>query len=248
MSVNLFILGCPGSGKSTAYHHIDKFVGQHFPDWSTIRYNDYSILREMFLFEKLFQTDSKHRKFRSREHNGFDVIDFSVLDTALKELEKQVWQSSLPLKDELIVIEFARDDYRQALRQFRTNFLRDAYFLFIKTDMKICLQRVKDRISFPPTPDNHFVSEDILTKYYAKQIMPSIHSMPSIFIRDKGDSIDKRRVKVINSQGSLEDFYVKVEKFISKILLQEKGLSNSRVHNKVANPEVLTPLISPLHR
>src|SRR5437588_9092638 len=98
MSIKLFILGRPGSGKSTAYHHIDDFVGQHFCGWSTIRYNDYNILREMFLFEKLFQTDAKRRKFRVTEHNGFDVIDFSVLDTALKELEKQVWQRCLPLK------------------------------------------------------------------------------------------------------------------------------------------------------
>src|SRR5437868_3051345 len=163
MALKVFILGRPGSGKSTAFRHIKKYIEEQYLDWSSIRFNDYDILREMFLFEKLFQTDMKLRKFRATEHGGFDVLDFSVLDTALRELERKVRHRYSPKRDELIVIEFARDNYGKALQQFSSAFLKDAYFLFIETNMETCVQRVHDRVAHPMTIDDHFVSDDILT-------------------------------------------------------------------------------------
>src|SRR5256885_8359264 len=137
-------------------------------NWSTIRFNDYDILKEMFLKEQISSTYGNKNQFRITKHSGFDVLDFTVLDIALKELENRVQQRYDPSKDELIIIEFARDDYIRALQQFSTSFLVDAYFLFIETDIQIAIQRVKDRVTDPPTPDNHFVSEDILNNYYGK--------------------------------------------------------------------------------
>src|SRR5450759_821323 len=165
MSVKLFILGRPGSGKSAAYRHIQKYVDLYHPEWSTKRFNDYDILLGMLLHEKLYTNYSEDkRQFSETDHDGFDVRDFTVLDTALKELEKQVRLRCSPSKDEIIIIEFARDDYKHALKQFSANFLKDAYFLFIEADIKTCIQRVKNRVKLPQTSDDHFVSEDILIK------------------------------------------------------------------------------------
>src|ERR1700731_1572539 len=109
MAVKVFILGRPGSGKSASYRLIEKIAQEQ--KWTISRFNDYDILQEMFRFEKLFRSSSVPRKFRATEHNGFDVLDFSVLDMALKELEKKVqFNNSQNNNDELITIEFARDD------------------------------------------------------------------------------------------------------------------------------------------
>jgi len=50
MTVKVFILGRPGSGKSTAARRIAKLV-QH-KGWSPVRISDYDILYNMFQREK----------------------------------------------------------------------------------------------------------------------------------------------------------------------------------------------------
>jgi hypothetical protein len=236
-SVKLFILGRPGSGKSTAYHYIEKYMELRYQNWFTSRYLDYIFLYAMYQHEKLFPMNNKPKQFRGTRFGGFDVIDFSVLDIALKDLEKQVRQNYYPLRDELIVIEFARDDYKKALNQFSPSFLKDAYFLYIDADVPTCIQRVKERVTGPQTKDNSdnfFVSKHILTKYYGKQI---IHSDLK---KDLHTPVD-RRVKIINSRGSLSDFHMKVEKFISAIL--KEALAHPQITPKVPDPQVVTPLL-----
>jgi hypothetical protein len=240
MPVKLFILGRPGSGKSTAYHYIEKYMGLRYQHWSISRYIDYEFLYAMYQREKLFPVNNSPKQFRSTEFGGFDVLDFSVLDTALKKLEKQVRQNHYPLKDELIVIEFARDDYKKALSQFSSSFLKDAYFLYINADLQTCIQRVKNRVTGSPTTDNqdnHFVSEHILTKYYGKQ------TVFSDLKKDPQLSTDKRKFKIINSRGSLPDFHIKVVKFISTLLSHEEALAHPQITPKVPDPQVLTPLL-----
>jgi thymidylate kinase len=241
MSIKLFILGCPGSGKSTAYRHIEEVIKNRYASWTTSRYNDYKILYEMFHFEELYLKENKNRKFKSREHNGFDVRDFTVLDTSLKQLEKRV-REIMSIKDELIVIEFARQDYIEALNLFSSSFLKDAYFLFIEADLQTCIQRVNKRVNNPPSLDNHFVSKYIFNKYYSKQIIP-----PGI-ITKKGDSIDKSRIKVINSQGAIEDFNIKVEEFVTHIITAEDSsyaipaIPNIKTPSKLSRTYILESL------
>ncbi len=211
MAVKIFILGRPGSGKSTAIRHIKTYLEKKYSGWSVIPFNDYEILQEMFRREKLFPTNRP--KFRETEHGGFDVVDFSVLDTALKELEKQV-RGRCSTKDELIFIEFARDDYSKALEQFSHTFLQDAHFLFLDTDVRTCIQRVHERVANPTTPDDHFVSDEILRSYYTKQSIPH--------------SISKRRVKIIHNKGSFHDFTEQIYRFLSGILLDEPSASANR--------------------
>jgi thymidylate kinase len=239
VSVKLFVLGRPGSGKSTAYHHIAEYINQQYHSWSTIRFHDYEILQTMFQFEELFPNSCKHRQFHATQYGGFDVLDFPVLDTALRELEKQVRHRYDPLREELIVIEFARDDYTKALKQFSPAFLKDAYFLFIKADLKTCVQRVKDRVNNPPTIDNHFVSEDIFTKYYSKL------DISLNFKKNLPVSIDRKRIKVINSRGTMQDFNAKVEEYIGAVLPHEDSLSPQQILKKVPDPKILTSMFMP---
>lgn len=221
MSIKLFILGRPGSGKSTAFHHIEKYLGQHYKNWSVVRYNDYDILQAMFLREKLFPPKNPEKKqFEAKELGGFDAVDFSVLDTALINLEKAVRARYSTKKDEIILIEFARQDYDQALSLFSPSFLKGSYFLFLNTDVKTSVQRVKNRVTEPPTPDNHFVSENILTGYYGKQFIPPIIKTKS------GETVDKSRVKTISNKGTLHDFYLKIENYIQHVIGNSSSITD----------------------
>jgi len=149
MALKVFLLGHPGSGKSAASRHIQHCINQYHPNWSTIRYNDYDILHGMFLYEKRYLTNSQENQFSETKHGGFNVVDFNVLDIALKELNDRVQQRYDPLKDELIIIEFARDDCIRALQQFSSSFLEDAYFLFIETDIQMAVCQVLCKILVP---------------------------------------------------------------------------------------------------
>jgi len=241
MSIKLFILGRPGSGKSTAYRHIEEFVRNRYTSWTTSRYNDYEILYGMFQFEKRYLKESKNRQFSAREHSGFDVEDFTVLDTSLKQLEKRI-REKMSNKDELIIIEFARQDYNEALNLFSSSFLKDAYFLFIEADLQTCIQRVNKRVNNPPSLDNHFVSKNIFNKYYSKQIIP-----PSI-VTKKGDSIDKSRIKVINSRGAIQDFNIKVEEFVTHIITTEDSLYKIPVIPKSSTSSKLSRIYSQISK
>src|SRR5437764_1080820 len=125
MSVKVFVLGRPGSGKTTAVRRMMELAKER--GWNTRRIKDFEILHSMFL------ADSEHKEFLPVAHGGFDVIDFSVLDTALEKLEKVVEEqkSQSSSEDDLIIIEFARNDYRKAFKRFNPQFLQDAFFLFV---------------------------------------------------------------------------------------------------------------------
>jgi len=229
MPVKLFVLGRPGSGKSEAYRQIDKYIQQSQKNWSVIHFTDYEILQEMFQFEKYFQLNEKLRKFQPREHEGFDVRDFSLLDDVLKELEKKIkFRYSEVRNEQPIVIEFARDDYGKALKLFSPNFLKDAYFLFINSDINTCIQRVHDRVAHSSSIDDHFVSNDIICSYYKRQRIP--------FKLERVDSPNLTRVQVItsrmhilNNKGPQEDFAKKINRFINSIIKHEEQETRSLI-------------------
>ena len=206
MVVKVFVLGRPGSGKSTAARWLRQIPQRH--DWSVVHFNDYDILREMFL------ADIHHEKFHPTEHNGFDAIDFSVFDHALQELEKRVLQVKPSVH--MITIEFARDDYREALKNFSPAFLRDAYFLFLDVDLEICLRRVHERVECAVSADDHpSFSEEIFRSYYGRE-----HKLYMYRRLQKEFKLEKP-VKILDNEGSLADFKKMIEHFAYDVLEQE---------------------------
>src|SRR4249920_3206050 len=109
MVTKVFLLGRPGSGKSTAANEIRRLAEGR--GWATQHIFDYRFLQDMFLLEKKEVTPDQEKKFLPQgpeECNGFDVRDFSVLDTVLEKMAEEVRQVERrnSEKNELILLEF----------------------------------------------------------------------------------------------------------------------------------------------
>lgn len=205
MAVKLFVLGLPGSGKSTVARNISTFLNVR--NWETTRFNDYAIL------QKMFRDDTKGKQFKPAKHAGFDIFDFTVLDMALQRLELEIKEYISSTKsNEIILIEFSRNNYRKAFRQFSHEFLHDAYFLYLDVDTKTCKKRIRERIANPGTDDDFFVSEYIFRTYYNKD---NGRHIPRFLKRNY--KIDKQRVIIIDNNGPLESSATRINWFITTI-------------------------------
>ena len=207
MLIKLFVLGRPGSGKSTAIRRIIELAGRW--NYSAHHIKDYDILLEMY------KQDVRHEKFCPADWDGFDVTEFSVLDTALKRLEAKVENSeevSLSFeRDEIVMIEFARDDYVQALSNFSHDFLKGAYFLFVETRLETCIERIHSRrASTSPDSDHHSVSDFIMRNYYYTDNWSSI-----------AQTFSGYQYVLQNNEKSEETFKIKVSDFVQTILDKE---------------------------
>ena len=208
MAVKLFLLGLPGSGKSTVARHIQEYVKKW--EWQTSHFSDYPILK------KMSRKDIEHKQFKLLDHGGLDVIDFTVVDTALKRLQQKIKRHIASKKSaELILIEFARPDYQHAFHQFSKKFLRDqdTYFLYLVTELDTCKRRISDRTTSPLFEDDYPVSEYIFEQYYHQddgQYLPDI--------LEKEYQIDQQHVRIINNNDSLEAASTEFDAFVHFIV------------------------------
>ena len=211
MAQKLFILGLPGSGKSTIARHIVDDFRRHHKDLSAIRISDYDILYQMFL------EDHAQKHFYPTEHKGFYVKSPFIYDKALQQLEMEV-KLSADAANTLIVIEFARSDYIQGFSNFSKDFLQDAYVLFLNTDIETGMKRVRDRVKYPRTRDDHFVSKYTFELYRLKDTNKYLSGIAQHLIQKYG--ICSQRIKIMNNNKGLKKaFWDELHAFIENIMI-----------------------------
>jgi deoxyadenosine/deoxycytidine kinase len=218
----VFVLGLPGSGKSTAARYIEMLARDY--GWTAYLLQDYRILYEMFL------ADREGVRFSSTLYDGFDgfdVHDLSAFDDALKELVHQLQEKERTSKtNEMNIIEFARDDYCKALELFASIPMTKAFFLFIDAEVETCKQRIEARVTNPQTPDDHYVSEYIFEAYYNRDHRKYL-TLTTACLTERFH-IDEKRIKVVDNTNGVttQAFLSEVEEFVSLILREQIPISS----------------------
>ena len=228
-AIKLFILGQPGSGKSTIGRVIAKALDKR--GLRSTHINDYAILKQMF------RDDTEGKQFQPAGCDGFDVIDLNVIDTALKKLEQSAQRLISYQPKQVILIEFARNDYRRALQQFSATFLQDAYFLYIQAEIEQCKQRINNRVAHPTCVDDYYVSEYILDTYYNHDDMKCLSH---ILIDEYG--IDKQHVEGIDNNSSLEEALTIIYPFVDTIIDHKSADQNTLSQPESGKQQCLLPL------
>ena len=219
MVMKVFVLGLPGSGKSTAARYIEMLARDY--DRAPNLLQDYRILYEMFL------ADREGVRFSSTLYDGFDIHDLSAFDDALRELVHWLQEKERTSEtNEVSIIEFARDDYCKALELFTSTLLTDAFFLFIDAEVETCKQRIKARAANPQTPDDHYVSEYIFEAYYSRDHRKYL-TLTTACLAERFH-IDEKRIKVVDNTNGVttQAFSSEVEEFVSPILREQIPISS----------------------
>ena len=221
MFLKVFILGRPGSGKSSVAQFIQKLVSNR--GWSAQHVYDYPLLQALFLREITDNVPESQRKFSPRGPEGlkgFDVIDYQMVDTVLYQMadKVRVLEQVSSGDKELLLIEFARDSYENALRIFGNESLQDAYLLYMNLDLETCIERLERRLG-DGSKFSHFVSNEIMRRYYFRDdwleggYQGYLQGLQSQGIRTYPHKID--------NTGSFDQLRKSAKEFVEKHLLRE---------------------------
>ncbi|WP_376796745.1 hypothetical protein [Thermogemmatispora sp.] len=209
MALKVLLLGRPGSGKTTAAQYFLQRAAR--AGLSATHVDDYDLLAEKC------QADREQRRFRplivNGRHCGFDVLDFSVMDEVLVEAEARVERYLARYPDNgLAMLEFARDDYRRALRLFNPSFLRNARLLYFRIDVETAIQRVRQRYC---RTGCQLVSEQILRSYYRDDGF-----VEQLSLIQKDFPLNQA-IEICDNNETLQLFLQRLERFFQLLLKQE---------------------------
>jgi adenylate kinase family enzyme len=156
----VFLLGRPGSGKSVVYRLMaDRMLKLSLAE-EAMRLDDFPVLKQ------IVDEDVECRR-HVRKEGGFEVTDLSMLDDVLKRMDRQLVELRRPGR--VIFVEFSRDSYSHALRNFSREVLERSFLLYIYCPFELCLQRNERRFKGGAEDlDDHIVPRDMMERYYRR--------------------------------------------------------------------------------
>jgi adenylate kinase family enzyme len=179
--IYFFIIGKPGSGKSTA---VKILLDQFKLTSETILLDDYDILREWF------EKDKNHEKFEPFEHKGFKVKDYKLMDDVLAKLREDI-ESFSPSNGKFI-IEFSRNDYTHAFSFFPEDIINNSSIIYIDCSFEKCLERNELRAK----NGLRYVPIDVMKNYYIKDDYKEFND----------NSYYKDKITCIKNDSTIENF------------------------------------------
>ncbi|MEA2081580.1 MAG: hypothetical protein U9O97_02435 [Elusimicrobiota bacterium] len=164
----IFLLGRPGCGKSFVYETVIKKLGETENIEKTERVDDFPILKE------LLDKDTEFKR-HVRKEGGFEVTDFTIVDEVLSTIDSRL--EDVKSKNDLVFIEFARDNYISALKNFRSETFAKAMIVYIYCPYDVCLARNRKRFEQQKNNalDDHIVPTDLMESYYKNDDIEKIY-------------------------------------------------------------------------
>ena len=153
----IFLLGRPGCGKSVVYKIFEEKLKKLGIDCQ--RVDDFLTLKEILSEDKDF-------KRHILKDGGFQVTDWSVVDEALQRLNVLI--KKLRSENKIIFIEFARNNYTNAFKNFTKDVLDESLILYLYSTFEECYKRNVERFKKAKKEghDDHIVPLDLMKTYY----------------------------------------------------------------------------------
>jgi len=153
----IFLIGRPGSGKSVVYRLMETELAKKKITCS--RVDDFLTLKE------IVDADTEFKKHVKKD-GGFAITDWSVLDEALSKLNGKLKELKKP--NHIIFIEFARDNYEKAMKNFEKDLLLESLIFYTYCPYEECYRRNIERFKKAQKSghDDHIVPMQLMETYY----------------------------------------------------------------------------------
>ncbi|MFN3966774.1 MAG: hypothetical protein ACK4JE_03645 [Endomicrobiia bacterium] len=153
----IFLLGRPGCGKSVVYKIFEEKLKKFGIECQ--RVDDFLTLKEILSEDKEF-------KRHILKNGGFEVTDWSVVDEALQRLNILIKERRS--ENKIIFIEFARNNYTNAFKNFTKDVLDESLILYLYSTFEECYKRNIERFKKAKKEghDDHIVPLDLMKTYY----------------------------------------------------------------------------------
>jgi len=155
---NVFLIGRPGCGKSIVYKLLSEQLRARGYKGELMRIDDFPILK------RIFEQDVGQKRHRRFPEGGMKITDDRVWDDLSMALNEQALKLQSPGR--LLFIEFSRDSYVRAFRQFSPEVMRDSVILYIDAPFDLCLERNARRAREEKGLDAHLVSREEMEETY----------------------------------------------------------------------------------
>ncbi|MFH1957419.1 MAG: hypothetical protein ABIJ15_02970 [bacterium] len=164
----VFLLGRPGCGKSFVYETIVRSLSKTGKYERVKRMDDFPILKE------LLDKDTSFKR-HIRKAGGFEVTDWTIVDEVLAAINRRL--PGVKKKNDLVFVEFARDNYKASLKNFSAATFSRALILYIYCPFEVCLARNEKRFKEQKGSvlDDHIVPPDLMNTYYRKDDIEEIY-------------------------------------------------------------------------
>ena len=196
---NIFLIGRPGCGKSVVFRIIEQELRAKGFRGELERIDDFPLLKH------IFDTDVEHRRHRPAPGSGVKVTDGTVWDDLIKGLDKQALELQSPGR--LLFIEFSRDNYVRAFKNFSPEIMKNSLIVYIDAPFDVCWERNARRAREEQGLDAHLVSREEMEKTYARddhEELPKHVGSPVLVVKNDSDDFGQLREEIQKVVGMLE--------------------------------------------
>jgi hypothetical protein len=138
------------------------------------------------------------------------VTDDTVWDDLAKGLNDQALKLQSP--DRLLFIEFSRDNYIRAFKNFSPKILKNSLIVYVDAPFDVCWERNARRVREEKGLDAHLVSREEMEKTYARddhKELPKHVSALVLVVENDSDDLGRLREELRKVVGRLEKDFLR---------------------------------------